>query len=271
MNSYSKTQPDRIAPRTILRHLPSRSVMRRMLRFNPLRKSTRSGMDRLIYGKGYRCRQKLLVSAKRLNNTLDLDQLAKAILRPAAKAVQATQVSLLLLHGNEFNSRFAERLVKGEPVIPVKLRKNSPVIKWLTAGNTHVSRELIATDPELNCLPDADRNTLGAADIELLLPIKTEGNLIGILALYRKHGGSAYTSEDTDLLAVANLFLNNGFRRLPVVRDGTLVGAIKRRDLLGALDRLMEKVPEHHAALLYLSALQSSPPGSLSPEDSIHD
>lgn len=78
-------------------------------------------------------------------------------------------------------------------------------------------------------------------------------------------------SEDTDLLAVANLFLNNGFRRLPVVRDGTLVGQISRRDLLGALNKLMKKVPEHHAALLYLSALQSSPPGSLSPEDSIHD
>jgi CBS domain-containing protein len=39
-------------------------------------------------------------------------------------------------------------------------------------------------------------------------------------------------SPDTDVYYAAGLFLNSVFRRLPVVEDGRLVGAITRFDLL---------------------------------------
>ncbi len=39
----------------------------------------------------------------------------------------------------------------------------------------------------------------------------------------------------TSILEVADLFLNNKFRRLPVIEDGQLVGQISRRDVLRAI------------------------------------
>jgi CBS domain-containing protein len=42
-------------------------------------------------------------------------------------------------------------------------------------------------------------------------------------------------SPDTDILQVAKIFLENRFRRLPVVENGRLVGQISRRDVLRAI------------------------------------
>lgn len=46
---------------------------------------------------------------------------------------------------------------------------------------------------------------------------------------------------DADIYYVAGVFLRHSFRRLPVVEDGTLVGAITRFDLLRVVDELFPR------------------------------
>ncbi len=43
---------------------------------------------------------------------------------------------------------------------------------------------------------------------------------------------------DTDILTIAEIFLNNKFRRLPVVDKDQLVGQISRRDVLRAVQAM---------------------------------
>ena len=62
-------------------------------------------------------------------------------------------------------------------------------------------------------------------------------------------------TEDDDLLSIAQIFLHTPYRRLPVLRDGNLIGQISRRDVLAATHNLMKVVPERKSPLLYLSAL----------------
>ena len=61
--------------------------------------------------------------------------------------------------------------------------------------------------------------------------------------------------EDLDLLAIARIFLDSNRRRLPVLREGKLVGQISRRDLLlEVLDLLWEQPPREQPGL-FLSAV----------------
>lgn len=68
--------------------------------------------------------------------------------------------------------------------------------------------------------------------------------------------------EETGFLSMAQIFLNKRTRRLPVLRDGVLVGQVSRRDLINATIKLIRRTPDRQRTLLYLSALcemQDSP------------
>lgn len=68
--------------------------------------------------------------------------------------------------------------------------------------------------------------------------------------------------ESTGMLSMAQIFLNKRTRRLPVLKDGKLVGQVSRRDLIGATMKMVRRAPDRGKTLLYLSAIlemQDSP------------
>ena len=63
-------------------------------------------------------------------------------------------------------------------------------------------------------------------------------------------------SPETDLLTIAERFLNSDQRRLPVLDHGRLVGQISRRDVLKAAHALLRCAPRRdEPSLLYLSGI----------------
>lgn len=62
--------------------------------------------------------------------------------------------------------------------------------------------------------------------------------------------------ENTQLISIANFFLITPSRRLPVLRNGKLVGQISRRDVIRVAARKAPKQTDHSKRLLYLSALR---------------
>ena len=63
--------------------------------------------------------------------------------------------------------------------------------------------------------------------------------------------------ERTDLLTIAQIFKSFKARRLPVLRDGYLVGQVSRRDLLRAIHAELTQRSEQAHQLLYLSSLRA--------------
>jgi diguanylate cyclase (GGDEF)-like protein/putative nucleotidyltransferase with HDIG domain len=122
------------------------------------------------------------------------------MLRPLTKAVGASQASLLLPSDGDYLSQFAERLVEGDSITSIKLNKDNPIVDWLTREDKPLSRELIDLAPEFKGLWEVESKSLDALGMELLCPIKSRGNLIGILALSKKQSGGSYSTDDMDLL-----------------------------------------------------------------------
>ncbi|GAB4136602.1 MAG: hypothetical protein Tsb009_03770 [Planctomycetaceae bacterium] len=57
--------------------------------------------------------------------------------------------------------------------------------------------------------------------------------------MMRRHPVSV--SADTDLFALASIFVSHGYRQLPVVSGETLLGVVSRRDILHALNEYYMK------------------------------
>ena len=168
--------------------------------FNPLRIALERVAERLFYGNKYDYRQMVLNFASRMSNVIDMEQLADSMLRPIAQAVSAKQVSLLIANHHHFNSHFAERLVKEEPVAPISLRMDGPIVAYLKAGCTPLLIEEINSNPEFKGMWQEERNALDAAEVELILPVKSKQKLIAILALSKKHPRGYYSQDDIDML-----------------------------------------------------------------------
>lgn len=65
----------------------------------------------------------------------------------------------------------------------------------------------------------------------------------------------ATVDPETDLLTIAERFLNTHQRRLPVLENGHLVGQISRRDVLKAAHALLDMAPAQESSVLYLSGI----------------
>lgn len=61
--------------------------------------------------------------------------------------------------------------------------------------------------------------------------------------------------ESTDLLTIARIFHGTPRRRLPVLRDGRVIGQISRRDVLRAAHDMLSLAPNREAGLGYLSSI----------------
>ncbi|MCA9079040.1 MAG: CBS domain-containing protein [Planctomycetaceae bacterium] len=62
-------------------------------------------------------------------------------------------------------------------------------------------------------------------------------------------------SADTDLLTIAQILQETQYRRLPVLKNGKVIGLISRRDVLQAAHKLMELEQPQESTFLYLSLI----------------
>jgi diguanylate cyclase (GGDEF)-like protein len=173
--------------------------------FKRLQSIMERGIDRLFYGKTYNYRQMLLNFSSRMNNVINLKEIIDALLKPVANALQSKQVNILFANNECFTTRFGERLVSSDPVIPISLPLKGQVVTWLERESQPLTLDTINFDPEFKGMWQEEIDAINNAEVELLCPVKSKQKLIAILAISKKVPRGMFSRDDIDfLMTLAN-------------------------------------------------------------------
>ena len=168
--------------------------------FNWVKAVLDKGADRLFYGKRYVHRQMLLNFASKMSNFINIKEIANALTGPLARAVRARQVGLLLPLKRCYATKYIVKLNEEDEIVPLMLQRGSALMSWMANEGKPVLRENLDTDPQFSDLPEADRLALEASNVEVLCPITSKHQLLGILVLTDKYPKGHYSRDDIDLI-----------------------------------------------------------------------
>jgi diguanylate cyclase (GGDEF)-like protein len=166
----------------------------------PLRNVIQELIDRVFYGRTYKHRRALLNFSKKMGNIINLDELASAMLPAVTKALNIEHAKLLFedVNSGDFTTQFTYPKLEENSNDGLRLNVDSPIIALMEKEANPIDLRQMDNHPELKGLWQTEKEKL--ADMEIFCPIKSEGRLIGILALGKKQQGKLYSHEDIDLV-----------------------------------------------------------------------
>ena len=169
--------------------------------FNWVKAALDKGADRLFYGKRYVHRQMLLSFASKMSNFINIKEIANALTGPLARAVRARQVGLLLPLKRSYATKYLVKLNEEDKIVPLMLQRESSLMKWMANEGKPVLKADLENNLTFDDLSEADRLAIKTANVQILCPITSKRQLLGILVLTEKYPKGHYTRDDIDLIS----------------------------------------------------------------------
>ena len=173
----------------------------------PIRHFVQELIDRIFYQDTYQYRQALLNFRKKMGHIINLDELASEMLPAVTKALNISHAKLLFedVNSGDFTTQFTYPKVEDGSDKELRFDVDNPIITWMEKEIQPLDLGNIDNIPKFKGLWQSERENLAKLDLEIMCPIKSEGRLIGILALGKKQKGRLYSHEDIELVVgVAN-------------------------------------------------------------------
>ncbi len=174
---------------------------------SPVIKMVTRGIDYLFFRDTYYHRRELQNFNKKISHIINLDELAKEILPSIAKAVNMPAASLILQDNKigNFETQYfypEEKETEHEDTLKkLTFDSDSRVISWMDKKGIYLYPSQINEIPDLQDLPQTEKDKLTNSNILLLMPFKSRDKLIGILALGNKQNKSIMSHEDIELIS----------------------------------------------------------------------
>jgi diguanylate cyclase (GGDEF)-like protein/putative nucleotidyltransferase with HDIG domain len=185
--------------RDILTYFTAFSALLVAVVFQPLYRLSCRLVDKMFYKAEYSQRQALRNFSLSISNNLDLNNIVRELIEAVQLALHAKQILVLIKHEAEeyyYVFRTSSQLYK--PDFQISL--DNPIVKWLISNNASLSRQELYSQPFFKSMWEKEKKDIHDLDIEVIIPIKSRNDIIGMLMLTRKNNNTAYTLDDLDLL-----------------------------------------------------------------------
>jgi PAS domain S-box len=193
------------------------------LAFQPLKQRIQNALDRYLYRESYDYRAIIREASRTVASLLDLKSLVEYLCKTVSHTVRPDSVSVFV---RDSADRFD--LVAHDSILDDKLEliESIPITSTLPAFLQEYGRTLLRDD-----LGSAVRGReaelaieqLAALGAECVIPMMSEGDLIGLLVVGPKRSGDAYFSDDLELLSTLSHQAVIAMRNAQLYRQVVLV------------------------------------------------
>jgi diguanylate cyclase (GGDEF)-like protein/putative nucleotidyltransferase with HDIG domain len=158
-------------------------------------------MSRAFQGSVYNYRRQLTEFTNKIHNVFSLKEQGGELLTLIIKAINIKRACLLFpeIGGEDFKAQFAESVERESHLTNLRLRADSPIIKYLEKEQKPLSRENLNILPAFLGLWPQEKEDLDSKEIALFVPLISRDHLIAILVLGKKQTGR-YTLEDLAII-----------------------------------------------------------------------
>jgi signal transduction histidine kinase len=169
----------------------------------PLSRAIESWLDRVMFRKRYGFQEILSDLRGRMGSFLDVSRLADTLVQTLVSRIPLTH-GVLYLYAPEHAEYRVQRVVSSGAVerdwtaLPV----THPLVRWLRENKeVLITEEIQLRRGMAEALAEAEPD-LAEMRVALLIPMESEGELMGILALGEKLSGDVFDAQELELLEV---------------------------------------------------------------------
>lgn len=202
-----------IATRIIERHLnlgeidslwivvPLGSVITLLL--SPWGQGIEDRIERLMFSKRRGCYETLLQLSKETSGILNVNELVDTVVHGLVRGVPVSHAALMIRDpATDDFVTCREETTLDEGVGIESLRVDSPIVQWLMESDAVLVKEETKLNPRIARFLEAAEGELEALHASLIVPLKIETQLTGILFLGEKLSGEIFDEQELEVLSL---------------------------------------------------------------------
>jgi signal transduction histidine kinase len=160
-------------------------------------------IHRLMFSKRQGCYETLLSLSKRMSGILNFNELVDTLIHGLVRGIPVTHAGLMI-HDVATNTfvNYREETTLDEGSGADAIASDSPIVQWLSGEDGLLVKEEVKLNPRIAKYFEAAEGELEGIKASLIVPLKIENKLNGILLLGEKLSGEIFDTQELDVLSL---------------------------------------------------------------------